>query len=131
MKKVKYSSWDLQTAAQKVAEGLPTYALEHVQTRLLLNTDELSDLVQISVRTLNRRRKDTKLPPDESERVYRINRLIEIAADVLGDETEARSWMKQPAYPLGGHRPIDMARTEPGARIVEQLLGRIEHGVPA
>lgn len=130
MKKVQYSSWDLQTAAQKVAEGLPTYALEHVQDRLLLNTGELSELVQISVRTLNRRRKDARLPPDESERVYRLNRLIEIATDVLGSEAEARSWMKHPAHALGGSRPIDVARTEPGAKIIEQLLGRIDHGIP-
>src|SRR5690554_3075952 len=119
MKKIKYSDWDLQTAARKIAEGLPSYALETVQERLHINTHELSDLVQIPVRTLNRRKKDSTLPPDESERVYRVNRLLELAAGTLGGSEEARRWMKEPAYALGGQRPVDMARTEPGARIVE------------
>jgi uncharacterized protein (DUF2384 family) len=30
---------------------------------------------------------------------------------------------------LGWRTPIDFAQTEPGAREVENLIGRIEHGV--
>ena len=30
---------------------------------------------------------------------------------------------------LGGATPLDFAKTEPGAREVENVLGRLEHGV--
>lgn len=126
-----YSAWDLPTAAHRISEGLPTDALESVQTRLDLSNQELAEVVLISPRTLTRRKKEEKLPPDESERVYRINRLIEIAAQVLGGQSEARDWMKEPNFVLGDQTPLSIAKTEPGAQLVERVLGQIEHGISA
>lgn len=126
-----YASWDLPTAAHRVAEGLPTGSLSTVQERLELSNKELADVVLISPRTLTRRKKETSLPPDESERVYRINRLVEIAADVLGGEAAAREWMKEPNFALGEETPLSLAKTEPGAQLVERVLHQIEHGMSA
>lgn len=126
-----YSAWDLSTAAQCVSEGLPTGSLDTVQTRLELTNKELADVVLISPRTLTRRKKEKTLPPDESERVYRINRLIEIAADILGGADEARDWMKEPNFVLGDAVPLTLAKTEPGAQLVERVLHQIEHGISA
>ena len=125
-----YSSWDLPTAALRVSEGLPTEALTTVQGRLGLSNRELADVVLISPRTLTRRKNEDRLPPDESERVYRVARLIEIAAGALGGKDEAREWMKEPNFALGEQIPLDIARTEPGAQLVERVLGQIEQGIP-
>ncbi|GAB5521759.1 MAG: hypothetical protein RhofKO_40100 [Rhodothermales bacterium] len=127
----RYSDWDLSTAAERIVRGLPTDSLDVVQRRLALSNQELAATVQISLRTLTRRKNEDTLPPDESERVYRINRLIEIAADVLGGQTEAQQWMKEPNFALGEAFPLVVARTQPGAQLVEQVLRRIEHGIPA
>lgn len=124
-----YSAWDLSTAAHNISEGLPTGSLETVQARLELSNKELADVVLISPRTLTRRKKEKTLPPDESERVYRINRLIEIAAVILGGATEARDWMKEPNFALGDEVPLALAKTEPGAQLVERVLHQIEHGI--
>ena len=124
-----YASWDLPTAARRVSEGLSPDALNVVQDRLDLSNAELAHVVHISPRTLTRRKKEERLSPDESERVYRVARLIEIAARVLGSEDEAREWMKEPNYALGEQVPLEVARTEPGAELVERLLGQIEHGI--
>lgn len=126
-----YSTWDLSTAAHRVSEGLPTGSLDTVQTRLELSNKELAEVVLISPRTLTRRKKEKTLPPDESERVYRINRLVEIAADVLGGQVEAREWMKEPNFALGDEVPLSLAKTEPGAQLVERVLHQIEHGISA
>lgn len=126
----KYLDWDLPTAARKVAEGLPTYALERVRERLSVSRKEFSEIIQISERTLSRRAKERALPVDESERVYRLSRLMELAARVLGSEDDARDWMKESNFALGGVTPLEYVRTEPGAELVEQILGRIEHGIP-
>jgi uncharacterized protein (DUF2384 family) len=37
--------------------------------------------------------------------------------------------MFSPQPALGGETPIDVARTELGSREVENLAGRVEHGV--
>lgn len=122
--------WDLATAAAKVAEGLPVWTLDEVRSRLDLSKREFADVVQISERTLNRRAKETRLSVDESDRVYRLSRLVERAALVLGGSDNARIWLKEPNVALGGAVPLEMARTGPGSSLVDQLLGRIEHGIP-
>lgn len=125
-----YLDWDLPTAACKVAEGLPTYALERVREKLSVSRKEFSDIIQISERTMSRRAKERSLPVDESERVYRLSRLMELAVRVLGSEDDARDWMKESNVALGDATPLAFLRTEPGAELVEQVLGRIEHGIP-
>ncbi|HUF10215.1 MAG TPA: antitoxin Xre/MbcA/ParS toxin-binding domain-containing protein [Rhodothermales bacterium] len=125
-----YSAWDLKTAATRVSEGLPVHVLDTIQRRLDLSNSELAHLVLIPPRTLTRRKHEERLPPDESERAYRVARLTEIAAEVLGNEEEAEAWMKEPNFALGEQTPLETARSEPGATLVERLLGQIEHGIP-
>jgi putative toxin-antitoxin system antitoxin component (TIGR02293 family) len=59
----------------------------------------------------------------------RVARLIERAARVLESGENARKWLTSPQIGLGGAVPMEYAGTEVGAREVEDLLGRIEHGV--
>jgi putative toxin-antitoxin system antitoxin component (TIGR02293 family) len=51
------------------------------------------------------------------------------AVEVMETEDNARRWVNSPQVGLGGAIPLDFAETEVGAREVEDLLGRIEHGV--
>jgi putative toxin-antitoxin system antitoxin component (TIGR02293 family) len=66
---------------------------------------------------------------DESERVVRLSLLFKQAVETLGSIEEARKWFKLPNRALGQATPFDYADTEPGAREVEDVLGRIANGV--
>ena len=46
-----------------------------------------------------------------------------------GDDRAARRWLSAPQRALGGAVPLTLAKTEVGAREVERLVGRLEHGV--
>ncbi len=124
-----FSFWDLATAAQRISEGLSTYFLEVIRHNLHLTNQELAYVISIPQRTLARRKKEVRLPSDESERAYRVARLIEIAVDVLGSKEEAQHWMKEHNFALGNQRPLDLIRTEPGAQLAERILRQIEHGI--
>ena len=124
-----YTSIGLAEAAAMVEAGIPTSRLADLQDRLALTTNEMAALVSINNRTLARRRKQKRLPPDESERVFRIGRLFELAEAALGGRSNAVEWLKEPNLALGNVAPLAMASNEPGARLVEQLIGRIEHGI--
>ena len=91
----------------------------------------MADVLSIPTSTLNRRRKAGRLDRDESERAYRLARLVDRAADVFGSVESGVEWLKRPQFALGGVTPLTYADTEPGAREVENVLGRIEHGVAA
>ncbi len=114
----------------RLKRGLPPSAFERLRSELDLAADALADLAGVSTRTLARRRERAQpLAPDTSERLIRLARLYELATDVFGGADEARAWLKAPNVALAGRTPLDYADTEPGAREVEDVLGRLAHGV--
>ncbi len=48
--------------------------------------------------------------------------------EVFENEESARRWLKRPQIGLGGKVPLELLKTEAGAREVEDLLVRIDHG---
>ena len=110
--------------------GLPFRELLELQTRLAVPADKLAPMLGISKATFHRRKGGAaKLPPAVSDRVVRYARLLGQAIQVFGNLDSAKQWLGAPQFGLGGAVPLDFARSEVGAREVENLLGRIEYGV--
>ena len=61
--------------------------------------------------------------------MLRYARLLGQALTVFNHLDAAKLWLNAPQVGLGGAVPLDYAKTEIGAREVENLLGRIEYGV--
>jgi putative toxin-antitoxin system antitoxin component (TIGR02293 family) len=127
------SSTDLKDYVKMAAlavRGLePEVALD-LAKRLDISQDRLSELAQIAKTTLHRRIKEHQpLAQDESERVIRLYSVYQKAVEVFADEERAARWFSSHPKALGGKTPLEFMETEPGARYIEKLLGRIEHGV--
>jgi len=121
---------DLGRLASQVEGGLPVRALGDLLEHLDVSQAALAVALGIPERTLHRRLKASgRLPVSESERVGRLSRLYHLAVRTLGTPARARAWLDSKPKALGGRTPLAVAATEPGARLVEQVLGRIEHGV--
>ena len=110
-----------------IEQGLETGYLQKILQ--LLGKEPVLRVLDISQRTLERRRHEGRLKPDESDRLYRLASLLALAADVLGSLDAAREWMTRPAVALGDRTPLQQTRNEAGAQRVESLLTRIEYGV--
>jgi putative toxin-antitoxin system antitoxin component (TIGR02293 family) len=52
-----------------------------------------------------------------------------LAEEVIEDREQAREWLRSPQVGLDNRVPFVLMETEAGAREVEDLLLRIEHGV--
>lgn len=114
---------------ERVRDGLSFMEFTVVRRMLDLTEDRLGDLIGIPKATLHRRKKAGHLDRSESDRLVRYSRLFQRAVMALGGEQEAREWLRTPAIAFHNETPLDYADTEVGAREVEALLGRIEHGV--
>lgn len=114
---------------ERIRAGLPMVEFIELQELLGLGAEELAQHLAISRSTLVRRRKSGRLDMQESDRLLRYARLYARAQVVLQDNAAVRDWLKQPARALDFVAPLTFAETETGAREVEALLGRIEHGV--
>jgi putative toxin-antitoxin system antitoxin component (TIGR02293 family) len=117
------------TLVRAVEHGLPVQALDTLTRKLRLVPTEL-DLL-IPRRTLLYRRKsvDKLLPTDVSDRLVRLTELVELATETFGTTAAALEWMRADNASLENRPPLELAMTSPGARIVENTLGRIQHGI--
>jgi putative toxin-antitoxin system antitoxin component (TIGR02293 family) len=111
-----------------VREGFPPGVLDQVMRSAHLTLKELALNLDLSTRSLQRRRNGGRLAASESDRIYRLARIIALADGLLGDRDRAVRWLKHPNRALGGITPLAALDTEPGARSVENVLGRIAFG---
>jgi putative toxin-antitoxin system antitoxin component (TIGR02293 family) len=114
---------------ERIKRGLPYSSLESVSERLHLSVPEAANVLHMPSRTLARRKQAGRLAADESDRLYRLAHVVAFASNVLGSDQKAASWLRRPNRALENERPIDLLDTDVGARQVEDILGRIAHGV--
>jgi putative toxin-antitoxin system antitoxin component (TIGR02293 family) len=127
-----FKSRALPTATElreRIRQGLPYRSFESVRERLRLSVPDAADVLHMPTRTMARRRQARKLGPDESDRLYRLARVAGQAVSVFGAEDKATTWLQRPNRALNGELPIRLLDTDVGARQVEDILGRIEHGI--
>lgn len=121
---------DNAALAARVEEGLPVAELVQFGKRAGFTTDELARLIHIPPRTYARRvASKSRLKVTEGERAVRLMRLFERAKEVFGTDDSTRAWFNSRILALGRKTPLEYAQTEPGAREVENIIGRIEDGI--
>jgi putative toxin-antitoxin system antitoxin component (TIGR02293 family) len=113
---------------EAIREGFPPAVVEELMQASGLTLKELADTLDLSPRSLQRRRRSGRLARFESDRLYRLARIVALAQQSLGDREHAVRWLKRSNRALGGASPIGTLDTEVGARQVENVLGRIAFG---
>jgi putative toxin-antitoxin system antitoxin component (TIGR02293 family) len=116
---------DLQAA---IREGFPQQVIEELMEAADLSIKELAVCLDLSSRSLQRRRREGRLARSESDRIYRLARIVALAKSSLGGRHAATRWLKRANRALGGKAPLAVIDTELGARAVENVLGRIAFG---
>lgn len=113
-----------------IHKGFSFGTLERVRKETGLPLDRLAVSIGMSPRTLTRRKTENKLTAAESDRLVTVARLLSQSVELFeGNKEKAFRWFLQPNRALGNLSPLEMAGTETGAREVENLMGRLEHGV--
>jgi len=125
-----FATDDTVKTVQLVRAGFPFEVLARFQKATALPWTAVSRFLAIPQRTLTRRQSQGRLLADESDRVLRAAAIFDMAVELFeGDTAEARKWLQRPHPGLCGETPLDFASTEVGAREIENLIGRLEHGV--
>jgi putative toxin-antitoxin system antitoxin component (TIGR02293 family) len=69
---------------------------------------------------------------ESSDRLSRIAQVWSCALDVWQNDEDARAFLNRPHAMLDGRTPMGAAlKTEAGARMIEDILGRLKHGTAA
>lgn len=113
---------------EAIRQGFPHKVVEELMQSSGLTLKELADALDLSPRSLQRRRRTGRLARFESDRLYRLARIVALARQSFGGDDVATRWLKRSNRALGGVAPIQALDTEVGAREVENVLGRIAYG---
>ena len=116
--------------AALVREGLPFRTLEVFGDRSRFSLAGVAALIDVPDRTLVRRKAEGRLTANESDRFFRVARIFGLAVGLFeGNVDAAKAWFERPQRGLGNVSPATAVRTDIGAREIERLIGRLEHGV--
>jgi putative toxin-antitoxin system antitoxin component (TIGR02293 family) len=65
----------------------------------------------------------------ESDKAVRVARIASMAEQVFGEPDRAWRWLRKPQRRFDGKMPVEMLATEAGARLVEEMIVQIDHGI--
>jgi putative toxin-antitoxin system antitoxin component (TIGR02293 family) len=123
--------YDSLHVAEKIQHGFTYAAFERFQRNTELSARLLAQVIAIPERTLARRKESGRFEPDESDRLVRLSRVVARAIELFeGNAEHARQWLTSTVDALGGRTPLEFASTDVGTIEVENLIGRLEHGIP-
>ena len=121
---------DTTDVIARMRVGTPARTVPRIAIRFGITQDRLLDFLRLPKSTVKGRiSADGKLSGTEQDRVYRAERVLERALQVLEDEEAAKTWLTRANRSLGGEVPLALLDTEVGYELVLDTLGRIEYGV--
>lgn len=112
-----------------VSRGLPALAVDAVVHSGILSADEADRLVIARRALAARKARGLDLTRDESDRLARIARVNAVALEQFGSAEKGGRWLRKPNRALGGRIPLELLVTGEGARVVEETIMRIAHGL--
>lgn len=116
-----------QDIAKLVERRLPLDSLDALSTHGM-SSEEIFSFI-LPRRTLaHRKSRHEALTHDESDRAVRMARITSLAEEVFGEDAKAARWLRKPKQRFEGRSPLELLRTEAGARLVEEMLLQIDYG---
>lgn len=109
--------------------GFPFAPFESVLKRLVLTRAQVGEALGLPERTLARRKQEGKFQSLESERILGFLQVAARAIQTIGDDEKAGRWLVKPNRALMGKVPLELLDTSIGVSQVDEILGRIEHGL--
>jgi putative toxin-antitoxin system antitoxin component (TIGR02293 family) len=89
----------------------------------------LEDILNMSIKTFERKRNTDKLDRIASSLLIEIARVLTHVYLVFFDEKTVKRWLSKPSKSLHGESPLSLFSTPTGIGMVEDVLTRIEEGV--
>lgn len=109
--------------------GIPKKAMIDLAMNINLSFRALAAILNISERTLQRKKELDLLNNKISEHILQIAEVYSRGSEVFSNLDDFHVWNGLENRALGNKKPIELLSSRYGAQMVLEELGRIEHGI--
>lgn len=121
---------DRMSIVKFIQAGIPYSFFEKLKTQLPFSTQEWTEILGISLKSLQRYQNDQRsFKPIQSEKIISIAEVIQLGIDVFEDMDKLKLWLDTPTFALADHKPKDLLHDAYGKELVMTELIAIEHGI--
>lgn len=118
---------DTETLERVAENRMPIEALDEILS-YGVSWREIHNIV-ITPRTLSRRKSEGFLHKEEGDKSVTLAQILKKAFAVFDDREKALRWLRSEKTFLSGKTPMEVLSLTTGARLVEDRLNAIEHGM--
>jgi putative toxin-antitoxin system antitoxin component (TIGR02293 family) len=122
-------NYGIYNLIENARKGLTMSYLQNIANSLTLSLQEISQILHVSLRTLQRYQDSKVLESDISAKLLHLATLKKEGIEVFGNEAAFNAWLRTPIPALQNETPLSYLDTPFGFQLVEQTLGRIKHGI--
>ncbi|GAB3947776.1 hypothetical protein GCM10028805_20630 [Spirosoma harenae] len=117
---------------QSSRQGLTRSEVDDIAALVGLTDKEMAYALNMTPRNLHRLKADQRFGVDASERLLLLKNLLVHALDTFeGRKSTVLTWLRTPIRELSNQTPIQLLDTVTGFGLVDDVLGRLDHGLPA
>ena len=110
-------------------KGITKKELGEIAKVIEMPMTTLATKLPVTLRTIQRYKPSQLFKIPVSDHALEIAGLYDQGFEIFGSKPNFINWMDLKNIPLGGVRPSDLLDTSIGISMIEDELGRIEHGV--
>ena len=124
------SRQSLLKKVERIRSGYSLRDLEGAAKQIEVPVQVVRDMVGMHSRAFSRRvQSKAPLNKPESDALYRLLRIHQVAVEALGDARKANAWLQQPSIALEDQIPLSLLDTDLGSHAVEEALRKVQYGI--
>lgn len=117
---------------QSSRQGMMRSQVDEVAALVGLTDKEMAYALNMTPRNLHRIKNDQRISVDASERLLLLRNLLIHALDTFEDrKSTVLGWLRTPIRELANQAPLQLLDTVTGFGLVDDVLGRLDYGLPA
>ena len=117
---------------QSSRQGMLRMQVDEVASLVGLTDKEMAYALNMTPRNLHRIKADQRFGVDASERLLLLKNLLLHALDTFeGKKPTVLQWLRTPIRELANQPPLQLLDTVTGFSLVDDVLGRLDYGLPA